>query len=394
MSKLSHEEAIAKITETTQKIREMRLELENSYQKARITPDTAASYNPQAITQGLASTVHTAEPAYDAQYPLAYNELPAPSPFVFSTASYGYSPLCADITPQWTARERPLMDLKTMLSANMLLMNSFMLAQRYALNHNHLLDSWRRSITNLGLDPNQYTVPIHTGQAYVPAIQLPDLRMFLVCINGFHAPTRLLMCQDYVRLETQHAMNTNWNINMVEEFLSDISGDVVCVDVGDRHRNDVSFTLFDVVNYSTNFGRPMTCWELTKFYGNEHKHCVSSIHNTLAQCGIDPVQFLSTQRNLHGNLVATLTLPKELVLLCVTGWSTQALAAVVDRYMQLKATDLIEMAKYIENSLWYNQCTPVYTHHPARNAYALTAQEVDAEFSNKFGNSLVTILNK
>jgi hypothetical protein len=137
----------------------------------------------------------------------------------------------------------------------------------------------------------------------------------------------------------------------------------------------------------------MSSLELATYYGGRHNDCIASVRNMLGQCGIDPTQFMSTERDINGLLRTILTLPKELVLLCITGWSTTALAKVVDRYMQLKATDLIEMAKAVENFLWYNGATPVYMRNPVRNASMLQPAEVTSRMSRKYGNAIDVYLS-
>lgn len=352
-----------------------------------ISKEYGMAYKPQDIVSGMANSVYSA-PTVPIQHqpPLNYA---TPAAFTHTTPSTGHSPLCADITPQWGYAEPPLMDMTTLLNANMALMNSLNISNKYGLNHFDVVSTWHKTLCDLGMDSEMYTRHFTSAHGNATYIQLTDLRTFLICINRFHAPTRLELCREYVKLETQMAQLTSWNVTVMEQFLSDISGDLVYLDTGETPRNEVAISLYDVVNYNTNFNRSMTSWELTYYYGGRHYDCMHSIRNTLDKCGIDPNQFLSTERDIHGRLLPVLTLPKVLVLLCVTGWDVQALAGVVDRYMQLKASDLIEMAKAIENYAWVNGCTPVYTHMPIRTAAYLSPADVNIAVMNKYGHSLL-----
>lgn len=93
----------------------------------------------------------------------------------------------------------------------------------------------------------------------------------------------------------------------------------------------------EITNITTGSGLTMSSLEIAGRTGKQHKHVLADIRKMLSELGIQPAEFSARYLDAKNESRECFNLPKRESLILVTGYSVQARALIIDRWMELEA---------------------------------------------------------
>lgn len=81
----------------------------------------------------------------------------------------------------------------------------------------------------------------------------------------------------------------------------------------------------------------MSSLEIAELTGKQHKHILADIRNMMEQLGVEAAEFSAPYRMPSGQTARVFSLPKELTLTLVTGYSIPLRHKINQRWVELES---------------------------------------------------------
>jgi len=88
--------------------------------------------------------------------------------------------------------------------------------------------------------------------------------------------------------------------------------------------------------------KSMSSLEIAELTGKEHRNVMADIRKTLDELNVDAAMFSATYKAGRNNTYECFNLPKRETLILVSGYSVAMRAAIIDRWQELEAQELLE----------------------------------------------------